>query len=133
MNSSGNGNIIDNSSYNKMKLPLGYGSNYYYPKNKNNTNKKNDSHNKTPKNIKTHLQANLSDILISDSNENIQNKINYIYGNNGCINQKISPYHKNQNIIGKSNSNNYNNINLENNSISTKKVPAGTSFVYLFI
>ena len=122
MNSSGNGNIIDNSSYNKIKLPMGYVCNYYYPKNKNNTNKKNDLQNKTPKNIKRHLQHNnLSEILISDSNENIQNKINYIYGNNGYINQKISPYHKKQNIMGKSNINNYNNINLENNSISTNK------------
>jgi hypothetical protein len=54
---------------------MGYGCNYYYQKNKNNTNKKNDSQNKTPKNIKMHLQANLSDNFISDSNENNQNKI----------------------------------------------------------
>jgi len=118
MNSSGNGNMIDNSSFNKIKLPIGYGYNNYYPKNKNNANRKNDLQNKTPKNFKTHLQTNLSEILISDSNENIQSKINYIYGNNGYINQKISPYHKKQNIIGKSNANNYNNINLENNIIS---------------
>ena len=110
------GNVIDNNiNMNKIKLPLGYN---YYPKNKpkinmnNNSNKKLNIQNKTPKNIKTHKQANISDLLISDiyKDKNTQCKINYTIGNN---NQKISPNPKKFKAPGK-----LSKINLFNNNIN---------------
>ena len=116
------GNIIDNSSNNKINLPMGY--NYYYPKNKNSSNlnlivnKKNSLQNKTPKNIKNHKHTNLSEIIISDANKDTQYKINYTYGN---INQKISPNHQKQNNLAKFSNYNINNNNYDNHSINTNK------------
>ena len=122
LNINTNGNVIDNANNaNKAKLPLGYN---YYPKNKNkinininnNTNKKTSIQNKTPKNIKTHKQANISEILKSDiyKDKNMQCKINYTIANN---NQKVSPNMKKFKGSAKFSKISLYNSNLNNNNI----------------
>ena len=109
------GNFIDISSSNKIKLPLGYN---YYPKNKNNIIKssnnnlikKNNLQNKTPKNVRTHKQANISDILVSDFYKDSQYKTNYTIANN----QKISPNNKKLKISSVYNSTTDNNHSINN-------------------
>ena len=118
-----NGNVIDNSLNNKMKLPFGYN---YYNKNKVNyinnmngniyVNRKN-SQNKTPKNMKAQNNSNLTKILVSDNYKDPRYKINYAFGNNS----KVSPNNKNTKISGKFSTNNlYNNIS-DNNSMNVNK------------
>ena len=107
------GNIIDNPSNNKIKLSLGY--KYKNPKNNININltvNKKVLQNKTPKNIKTPLHNNLSEMIISYASKDNKYKKNY-------INQKISPSNKKQNNFGKFNNKINNNMNLDNHSIST--------------
>jgi len=114
------GNIIDNSSNNKIKLSMGY--KYKHPKNNisiNLTVNKKLLQNKTPKNIKTPLHNNLSGMIISYASKDNKYRKNFICGNNGNINQKISPSNKKQNIFGKFNNKINSNINLDNHSIST--------------
>ena len=112
------GNIIDNSSNNKIKLSMGY--KHKHPKNNININlivNKKLLLNKTPKNIKTPLHNNVSEMIISYASKDNKYRKNFIYGNNGNINQKISPSNKKQNIFGKFN--NKINMNLDNHSTST--------------
>ena len=117
------GNVIDNSSNNKIKLSMGYKNKN--PKNKININitvNKKALQNKTPKNIKTPLHNNLFEMIISYASKDNKCRKNYIYGNNGNINKKISPSNKKQNIFeiignyGKKSVNN--NMNIDSHSIS---------------
>ena len=120
LNINTNGNVIDNANNaNKAKFPLGYN---YFPKNKtkininNNTNKKTSIQNKTPKNIKTYKQTNISEIFISDiyKDKNLQCKINYTIANN---NQKFSPNIKKFKGSAKFSKISLYNSNINNNNI----------------
>jgi hypothetical protein len=115
--------MLDNSSNNKIKLSMGYKNKH--PKNKININitvNKKALQNKTPKNIKTPLHNNLSEMIISYASKDNKCRNNYIFGNNGNINKKLSPSNKKQNIFeiignyGKKSINN--NMNMGNHSIS---------------